>query len=221
MPSTALLPQTSTWLAENGPKELELLFRAIVYHPSAPILITDNDRHYRDASSGAGKLLGLPREEIIGRSLDDFVEPSFKPQVSGLWQEFLERGEQKGTLCLLGPDGNPREVEYTAKGNVLPVRHLLVLRDKNVQVETEAEALAAGAKIPAWVQDYALFLLDVEGRVVAWYSGAERLYGYTAAEAIGEHVALLYPSEDTLPVRLRKNWPGPRSKAISGMKAGV
>jgi formate hydrogenlyase transcriptional activator len=204
MPSAATLPQTATWLAENGPKELELLFRAIVYHPSAPILIADNDRHYRDASSGAGKLLGLPREKIIGRSLDDFVEPSFKPQVSGLWQTFLEIGEQKGTLRLLAPDGSPREVEYTAKENVLPVRHLLVLRDKNVKVETEAEALAAGAKIPAWVQDYALFLLDVEGRVVAWYSGAERLYGYTSAEAIGEHVASLYPSEDTLPVRLRE-----------------
>src|SRR5271170_4001739 len=204
MPSSALLPQTSTWLAENGPKELELLFRAIVYHPSAPILITDNDRYYRDASSGAGRLLGLPREKIIGRSLDDFVEPSFKPQVSGLWQEFLELGEQKGTLRLLAPDGSPREVEYTAKGNVLPVRHLLVLRDKNVQAETEAEALAAGAKIPAWVQDYALFLMDIEGRVVAWYSGAERLYGYTSEEVIGEHVALLYPSEDTLPVRLRE-----------------
>jgi PAS domain S-box-containing protein len=204
MPSAASPLQTTTWLVENGPKELELLFRAIVYHPSAPILIADNDRHYRDASSGAGKLLGLPRENIIGRSLDDFVEPSFKPQVSGLWQEFLERGEQKGTLRLLGPDGNPREVEYTAKGNVLPVRHLLVLRDKNVQAENEEEALAAGGKIPGWVQDYALFLLDVEGEVVAWYSGAERLYGYTSAEAIGRHVALLYPSEDTLPVRLRE-----------------
>src|ERR1039458_3329836 len=30
------------WLVENGPKELELLFRAIIYPPSAPILITDN-----------------------------------------------------------------------------------------------------------------------------------------------------------------------------------
>ena len=28
-------------------------------------------------------------------------------------------------------DGDPREVEYIAKGNVLPVRHLLVLRDKD------------------------------------------------------------------------------------------
>ena len=203
MPSAASVPPT-TWLAKNGPIELELLFRAIVYHPSAPILIADNDRRYRDASSGAGKLLGLSREKIIGRSLDDFIEPSFKPQVSGLWQAFLERGEQKGTLRLVGPDGSPREVEYTAKGNVLPVRHLLVLRDKTVQPETEAEAQSAGGKIPAWVQDYALFLLDVEGKVVAWYSGAERLYGYSVAEAIGQHVASLYPSEDTLRVKLRE-----------------
>src|ERR1017187_10929210 len=99
MPSTASQPQTArpqivhpqaaNWLAENGPKELELLFRAIVYHPSAPILIADNDRNYRDASTGAGRLLGLSRAAIIGRSLDEFVEPSFKPQVSGLWQALL------------------------------------------------------------------------------------------------------------------------------------
>lgn len=54
------------WLGENGPKELELLLRAVVYRPSEPILITDDDRHYLEASSGAGKLLRLSREKIIG-----------------------------------------------------------------------------------------------------------------------------------------------------------
>ena len=203
MPSAASPPQAA-WLVENGPRELELLFRAIVYHPSAPILIADNDRHYWDASSGAGKLLGLAREQIIGRSLDDFVEPSFKPQVSELWQAFLQRGEQEGTLRLVGSDGSPREVEYTAKQNVLPVRHLLILRHKTVQTETEEPAGADQGDIPAWVQDYALFLLSADGDVAAWYSGAERIYGYTGTEAIGQHVALLYPSEDTLRVRLRE-----------------
>src|ERR1700687_2594533 len=125
----APLPQSTGWLEENGPKELELLFRAIIYHPSAPILIADDDRKYRDASVGASKLLGLPREKIIGRSLDDFAEPTFKPVISELWRDFLKDGEQEGTLQLVGPDGAPREVEYTAKGNVLPVRHLLVLHD--------------------------------------------------------------------------------------------
>ena len=54
------------------------------------------------------------------------------------------------------------------------------------------------------MQDYALFLLDVDGHVVAWYSGAERIYGYTSDETIGQHVSLLYPDEDTLRVKLEE-----------------
>jgi formate hydrogenlyase transcriptional activator len=65
--STATQPKASRWLMEHGPRELELLLRAVVFQPSAPILITDDDRNYREASIGAGKLLGLPREEVIGR----------------------------------------------------------------------------------------------------------------------------------------------------------
>ena len=49
--------------------------------------------------------------------------------------------------------------------------------------------------VPTWVQDYALFLLDVDGQVVAWYAGAERIYGYKSTEVIGQHVSL-YPDED-------------------------
>lgn len=195
MLAAVLQPQAGSWLVENGPRELELLFRAIVYHPSAPILIADNERNYRDASSGASKLLGLPRGQIIGRRLDDFAEPSFKPQISQLWRAFLEHGEQEGTLPLVGPDGLRREVEYTAKGNVLPVRHLLVLRNKTTDeesVETSAD------RVPAWVQDFALFLLDVDGRIVAWYAGAERIYSYKRDEAFGQHVSFLYPSHETL-----------------------
>jgi formate hydrogenlyase transcriptional activator len=199
--------QATPWLAENGPKELERLFRAIIYHPSAPILLADNDRHYREASVGASKLLGLPRERIIGRSLDDFAEPTFKPVISERWRAFLQEGAQEGTLQLVGPDGGPREVEYTAKGNVLPVRHLLVLRDKTTNTDKDPSQ----SSVPAWVQDYALFLLDVDGQVVAWYAGAERIYGYKSGEVIGQNVSLLYAEEDTLRVK-----PGEELKRATG-----
>src|SRR5665213_1418275 len=181
-------PQVSSWLTEHGPKELELLFRAIVVHPSTPILLTDDERRYRDASVGASKLLGVPREKIIGRRLDDFAAPDVKPEISDRWRAFLETGEQEGTLKLVGPDGGPREVEYIAKGNVLPVRHLLVLHDK--------------ANIPTWVQDYGLLLMDSDGRVATWYSGAERIYGYKSAEVMGKTLSIFYPDEDTLGARL-------------------
>src|ERR1700683_1569633 len=183
-------PQAARWLSENGPNELALLFRAIVFHPSAPILLADDDRRYREASIGASKLLGLPREKIIGRSLDDFAEPSFRPVISERWRTFLEKGEQDGTLELIGPDGSPGDVEYSAKGNGLPVRHLLVLKDPSK------------GSVPSWVQDYALFLLDVDGDIVAWYAGAERIFGYKSEEAVGQNVSFLYPREDTLRIKM-------------------
>ena len=192
-------PQAATgWLADNGPKELERLFQAIVFQPSVPILVTDNDRHYRDVSIGASKLLGLPREKIIGRSLDDFAAPDFKPVISERWREFLQEGKQEGTLKLVGPDGTPREVEYTAKGNVLPARNLLVLRDKTKGGEPAESDKDVPESVPAWVQDYALCLLDADGRIFAWYAGAERIYGHKSREVIGQHVSVLYPDDDAL-----------------------
>ena len=94
-------------------------------------------------------------------------------------------------------------MEYTAKGNVLPVRHALVLRDKTAPAETEH---ASTSGIPSWVRDYALYLLDIEGRVAAWYSGAARIYGYPADEAIGQHVSFLHPGDDTLQVKLQEEF---------------
>ncbi|HEX4420054.1 MAG TPA: PAS domain S-box protein [Kofleriaceae bacterium] len=46
------------------------------------------------------------------------------------------------------------------------------------------------------VQDYAIFILDPEGNVATWNSGAERFKGYRAAEIIGKHFSTFYPAED-------------------------
>jgi formate hydrogenlyase transcriptional activator len=200
--STASQPVAIRWLTENGPRELELLLRAVIFHPSTPILIADNDRRYREASVGASKLLGLPREKIIGRSLDEFAVPEIRPVISERWRTFLEEGEQVGTLQLLGPDGTPRDVEYVAKGNVLPVRHLLALRDKSAAAVPDADP--AQNSIPSWVQDFALSLLDVDGQIVAWYGGSERIYQYTSNEAVGQNATLLNPDEDPLQVTMKE-----------------
>ncbi len=190
----------SPWLAENGPRELECLFRSVVFHPSSPILIADDDRTYQEASVGAAKLLGLQRENIIGRRLDDFLAPSLSPLLRERWQQFLKDGDQVGTLQLLRPDGTAYDVEYRARGNVLPVRHLLLLKDK----PASSAGAAAAEEIPNWVQDYALCLLDAHGSVVAWYGGAERMYGYKTSEVLGVDLSFFYPPDDRLLVRTER-----------------
>ncbi len=44
--------------------------------------------------------------------------------------------------------------------------------------------------------DYAIFMLDPEGRVSSWNPGAERINGYKAEEIIGQHFSRFYPPED-------------------------
>lgn len=46
------------------------------------------------------------------------------------------------------------------------------------------------------VRDYAIFMLDLDGYVVSWNTGAERIHGYRAEEVIGQHFARFYPRDD-------------------------
>ena len=46
------------------------------------------------------------------------------------------------------------------------------------------------------VVDYAIYMLDPEGRVVSWNPGAERIKGYAAHEIVGEHFSRFYTEED-------------------------
>ena len=54
------------------------------------------------------------------------------------------------------------------------------------------------------VSDYAIYMLDPDGRVTNWNTGAQRFKGYTESEILGEHFSRFYTEEDRetgLPVR--------------------
>src|SRR5688572_10618775 len=58
------------------------------------------------------------------------------------------------------------------------------------------------------VADYAIFMLDTEGRIVTWNSGAARVKGYDAAEIIGHDHSRFYTEDDRakgLPAQDRKS----------------
>ncbi len=58
------------------------------------------------------------------------------------------------------------------------------------QVEDRFDLLATDAK------EYAIFLVGLDGRLVCWNPGAERLYGYQAPEIIGQHFSCFFSPED-------------------------
>src|SRR5262245_52224545 len=46
------------------------------------------------------------------------------------------------------------------------------------------------------IKDYGIYMLDPEGRVTSWNSGAEHIKGYTAEEVVGRHFSAFYTEED-------------------------
>ena len=46
------------------------------------------------------------------------------------------------------------------------------------------------------IVDYAIYLLDPQGNVTSWNSGAERIKGFQTEEIVGRHFSLFYTEED-------------------------
>jgi PAS domain S-box-containing protein len=81
------------------------------------------------------------------------------------------------------------------------LENLVATLAREAAVRKEAEERLAETEerfrlIVSNVKDYAILMLDQEGRVVSWNDGAERIKGYSAAEIIGQHFSRFYPAED-------------------------
>ena len=74
------------------------------------------------------------------------------------------------------------------------------------------------------VSDYAIVLLDPEGRIRSWNAGAHRIKGYEADEAIGLHFSIFYPKQalaDGTPMRELQVARGGRSLPGRGRVGGA
>jgi PAS domain S-box-containing protein len=79
-----------------------------------------------------------------------------------------------------------------------PLYLFLQLQDITAQRSAEEELRQSEERfrlLVEAVEDYAIFLLDADGRIASWNAGAERINGYTADEIIGAHFRVFYPPD--------------------------
>ena len=91
------------------------------------ILVANADRRFVDLNAAAAVAFKMPRNEVVGRRVDEFFSEIRGQTVTDAWSGFIAAGVQCGICELVTPDG-PRRFAYRAKSNFAPGLQLGVLR---------------------------------------------------------------------------------------------
>ena len=165
----------------------EKLFRAVFEGALPAMVLVDDDGRYVNANPAACELFGLPLYELLDRRVGDFAEPDFDARP--VWEELRKSGSAEGLFRLVRPDGTVRETEFTAKADVLPGRHLSVLRDVSERRRSEESLRKSERRVVAILESItdAFFTLDRQWRFTYVNAQAERLLGRPPAELLGKN----------------------------------
>jgi len=161
--------------------------------------------HVATWNLGAERLNGYRADEIVGQHFSRFYLPFD-----------LERGWPAHELRLAAAEGSFEDEGWRLRkdgsrfwANVVItalrsetgelVAFSKIIRDLSGRRQNE-EALRQSEErfrlLVEGVSDYAIYMLDVDGRITSWNSGAERITGYARDEIVGEYFSVFYAEDD-------------------------
>jgi PAS domain S-box-containing protein len=168
------------------------------------IFMLDPDGIVLTWNAGAERFKGYRADEIIGQHFSRFYPPealarnlpAHELQVAadvGVFEDEGWRARKDGTLFWANVVITAmRDAEGDLIGFAKVTRDLTRRRAHEEELRQSEERFRL---LVEGVAEYAIFLLDPNGRVVTWNVGAERIKGYRASDVIGQHFSIFYPAE--------------------------
>ncbi|MER8825864.1 PAS domain S-box protein [Mesorhizobium sp. M0938] len=156
-------------------------------------------------NAGAERFKGYFSGEIIGQHFSLFY--TAEDRESGLPAQALEIAAREGKFESEGWRVRRDGTRFWAHVVIDPIRDpsgqltgfAKVTRDLTERKKAEEELRKSQEQFQRLIQgvtDYAIYMLDPEGIITSWNSGAERIKGYSADEIIGKHFSQFYTPQD-------------------------
>lgn len=205
-------------VALAAPEELRALFEL----SREMLVIAQFDGYFQVVSPAWTATFGHTRAELCAAPFIDFVHPDDR----AMTRTVVERLQQHGRLISFQNrfrkrDGGYRTISWRATVSHIPGRYYAVALDVTDRVAASESASILAAVLER--SGEAIILQSALGIITGWNPAAERLFGWSAAEAIGQPISLV-TSKTGGAVRFRDQFErsvsGERSEAVLHHKDG-
>ncbi len=182
---------------KNAEIEAHEQFRAIVETTPECVKIVAPDGRLLFMNSRGLAMVGAPSAEAVtGSNVYDLIAPEDKDRFRQFNERICQGGRASLEFDIIGLQGARRHLETHAA----PLRHLggsmvhlAVTHDITERKRAERADLLLGAIVDS--SDDAIISKDLNGVITSWNKGAERLFGYTSDETVGQPVTILIPPD--------------------------
>ncbi len=181
--------------------------RSLIEASLDPLVTISPDGTISDVNEATVRITGVPREILIGTDFSDYFTDPERAK-AGYEKVFREGSVTDYELEIRHRQGRLTPVLYNASvfrneaGNIAGV--FAAARDITEQKKAEAESSLLAAIVEN--SDDAIIGKSLDGTILSWNAGAQKIYGYSATEAVGRSISILVPPDqiDDLELILEK-----------------
>ena len=196
------MAENSRFSSHASDQRFQLLVNSVTDYA---IYMLDLEGNVATWNPGARRFKGYEADEIIGQNFSRFFTE--EDRVAGLPQKALAAAAAEGRFEAEGWRLRKDGERFWVHAIIDPIRNeagelvgfAKITRDVTDKREAEKELYESEQRFRMLVQgvrDYAIYMLDKEGRVTNWNAGAQAIKGFEAGEVIGEHFSRFYTEED-------------------------
>ncbi|HTF24626.1 MAG TPA: sigma 54-interacting transcriptional regulator [Candidatus Limnocylindria bacterium] len=184
----------------------QTLFERLFESSPDAMVVTDGDGRITGVNAQVERFFGYTRQELLGQTVEILIPERFRQTHLRHRTDYSDQPRIRPMgggmeLCGRRKDGSEFPVEImlsplntagdrTVLSGIRDISERKRAEDCLHQSEQQLRLLVESVK------DYAVFLLDLDGRILTWSPGAERIKGYKPEEIIGRNFSCFFTCED-------------------------
>lgn len=186
--------------AEMQLRDSEQKYRVIVEGTNAMLFTADRRGFFTYANEASARVLGVPAEALKGQFYLRYVHPDDRTRVHETYTDQFRHGYRSTYLEFRyrAPNGNEGWMSFFVSpvfsdGHVTGMTGVAQEISERKRIEASLkESEERYRLLVEGASEYAIIMLDLQGNIESWNSGAQRIFGYAETDVVGKNFSIFF-----------------------------